>query len=216
MSTGTLAWSSTVQQALQSSQRHLWRVCSCSSSRSSHVRSMSRFNGLDVGRAKRGSVTKNTRLEGDKGFKVLSATLPTQPTQKNHFRTSISPMPPRLNLRHVRRGAAKSIPRTQTPADTMPRQTPAMLQDWALRWVLPNSSSLMLLSVPSNTQGTGTLPDKRHTSLTHKTEGRQNATQMLSAQAKKIYAHNRNKPVGMQTKHPPIATPAIPFINCPC
>ena len=60
----------------------------------------------------------------------------------------------------------------------------------------------MLLSAPSITQGTGTLPDKRRTSLTHKKEGRQNATQILSAQAKKIYAHNRNKPVGTLRSKP--------------
>ena len=38
---------------------------------------------------------------------------------------------------------------------------------------------------------------------------------MLSAQAKKIQAHNRNKPVDMQTKHPANATPVIPFMDCP-
>ena len=36
------------------------------------------------------------------------------------------------------------------------------------------------------------LPDKHHTCLTHKTEGRQNATQMLDALPKKIYAPWRN------------------------
>ena len=116
-------------------------------------------------------------------------------------------MPPHLNLRHVPPKPAKTISGTQTLADTMPRQIPTALQrlgsavcfkQWTANgWKEPSSPATQAWCCWVHHP---TLKEQAHS---------------LSAQPKKIYTHNRNKPVGMQSKHPANATPVVPFIDCP-